>query len=39
MLHWLRAFAHENYCIHYWDAVAKNEWWLNLMMEMTEERK
>jgi hypothetical protein len=39
ILHWFIAITHENYCIHYWEQVAINEWWLSMMMEITKEKK
>jgi hypothetical protein len=38
-LHWVGAILNERYRISYWEQVAKNEWWLSMMMEITKDKQ
>lgn len=38
-LHWLLAHMEANYQEAYWESVAKNEQWLKMLMELTDEKK
>lgn len=35
IIYWLLAFSHESYCVNYWEQVAINEWWTQLLVEQT----
>lgn len=37
MWRWILVMMEVNYNEAYWDAVAYNQWWLKLMMELTDE--
>jgi hypothetical protein len=37
MWRWLMVMMEVNYNEAYWDYVAYNQWWLKLMMELTDE--
>jgi hypothetical protein len=37
MIRWIIAWMELNYQEAYWESVALNQWWLRLLMEMTDD--
>jgi hypothetical protein len=37
MIRWIIAWMELNYQEAYWESVALNQWWLQLLMEMTDD--
>lgn len=38
IIYWLLAFSHESYCTRYWEQVAINERWVQLLIEQTKRK-